>query len=251
MSMELYRKIIDEAATIPEITHIAFSALGEPLLDRFLVERVAYARKARPDWTPFEVYTNGTYLTPAKFEALRDAGIDSLTISLNAVTPEQHEKIMGIKGKFGQIVANAKYAIANTQGKCEVIVKAVRNEDTFDEVDQVKFHMMWGIRLAPDVYPGNGQVVLEANWAGGTRTIETRVLDPDSMCGRAVGQISILWDGKVTMCCFDPLNTFPLGDLKTQTIREIYNSEKYTTFREDHFLNRASKYELCAKCTRV
>ena len=79
MSMDLYRKIIDEAATIPQIDSIAFSALGEPTLDRFLVERVAYARKARPDWTPFEVYTNGTGLTPKLFDALRDAGMDSLT----------------------------------------------------------------------------------------------------------------------------------------------------------------------------
>lgn len=253
MDMALYRKIIDEAQGIPEIDCIAFSALGEPLLDRHLVERVAYARRARPDWTPFEVYTNGTYLTPAKFDALRDAGLDSLTVSLNATNPKQHEKIMGIKGQFGKIVQNIKYAIANSQGKVDVIVKAVRNQDFFDEVDQVKFHMQWGIRLAPDVYPGHGQVVLEANWAGGNRLLEERkkILDPNSECGRAVGQISILWDGKVTMCCFDPLNTFPLGDLKTQTIKEIYNSKKYTDFRLAHFENRAAEYDLCAKCTRI
>lgn len=250
MSMDLYRKIIDEAATIPHISHIAFSALGEPLLDRFLVERVAYARKARPDWSPFEVYTNGVFLTPQKFDALRDAGIDSLSISLNAVRPEQHEKIMGLKGKFETVVKNARYAIANRK-HVDVIIKAVRNNDTFDEDDQVKFYMTWGIRLRPDLKPGHGQCVMECNWAGATRLIDGRELDPNSTCGRALGQISVLWDGKVTMCCFDPLNTFPLGDLSKQTIKEVYNSEKYVTFREDHWENRAAKYDLCAKCTRV
>lgn len=248
--MDLYRKIIDEAATIPEIDQIAFSALGEPLLDRFLVERVEYAHKAKK-WALSEVYTNGVGLTPKKFDALRDAGLTSLTISLNATNPKQHEKIMGLKGKFGTVVANARYAIANAQGKVDVVIKAVRNEDNFDEVDQIKFHMMWGIRLAPEVYPGNGQVVLEANWADQTRTIETRTLDPNSMCGRAVGQFSVLWDGKVSLCCFDPLLKHELGDLKKQTIREIYNSPWYTQFREDHYNNQAAKYDLCAKCTRV
>jgi radical SAM protein with 4Fe4S-binding SPASM domain len=251
MSMDLYRKIIDEAKEIPQIDSIAFSALGEPSLDRFLVERVAYARKARPDWTPFEVYTNGTNLTPAKFDALRDAGIDSLTFSLNATSPRQHEEIMGLKGQYQKVVDNIRYAIANHQGKVDVLVKAVRNEDKFNEADQVKFYMQWGIRLRPDIAPGHGQVVLETNWAGENRTVEGRDFDPNSTCGRALTQFSILWDGKVTMCCFDPMNTFPLGDLNKQTIKEIYNSEKYVTFREDHDNNQAAKYELCAKCTRV
>ena len=249
--MDLYRRIIDDAASIPQISAIAFSALGEPSLDRFLVERVAYARKARPDWTPFEVYTNGTGMTPAKFDALREAGVDSVTFSINAVNPDQHEKIMGLKGKFGQVVSNAKYATENHQGKVDVLVKAVRDDDTFTMEDQVRFYLTWGMRLRPDLMPGFGQVVWMCNWAGEIPLVEGREINADSTCDRALQQISVLWDGKVTMCCFDPLNTFPLGDLSKQTIREVYNTEKYVTFREDHFNSRASKYELCAKCTRV
>jgi radical SAM protein with 4Fe4S-binding SPASM domain len=251
MSMDLYRKIIDDAASIPQIDSIAFSALGEPSLDRFLVERVAYARKARPDWSPFEVYTNGTGMTPEKFDALREAGVDSVTFSLNATNQKQHEKIMGLKGKFSQVVANAKYATENHQGKVDVLVKAVRDDEHFTMEDQIRFYLTWGMRLRPDLMPGHGQVVWMCNWAGSIPLVEGREIDPNSTCGRALQQLSVLWDGKVTMCCFDPLNTFPLGDLSKQTIKEIYNSEKYVTFREDHDNNQAAKYELCAKCTRV
>lgn len=251
MSMDLYRRIIDDAASIPQIDSVAFSALGEPSLDRFLVERVAYARKMRPDWTPFEVYTNGTNMTPAKFDALRDAGVDSVTFSVNAVNPKQHEEIMGLKGMFGKVVANARYATENHQGKVDVLVKAVRDDKHFTMEDQVRFYLTWGMRLRPDLMPGHGQVVWMCNWAGEIPLVDGRVIEPNSSCGRALQQLSVLWDGKVTMCCFDPLNTFPLGDLSKQTIREVYNSEKYVTFREDHDNNQAAKYELCAKCTRV
>jgi hypothetical protein len=249
MSMELYRKILDEAKDIPQIVSIAFSALGEPLLDRFLVERVKYAWEVRKDWETIELYTNGVGLTPAKFEALRDAGIKDLSISLNAVDQRQHEAVMGLKGKFNTVFQNAQYAIANGQGKTRVLVKAVRNDDQFKEADQVKFYMQWGIARRPDIKPGNGDIVLERNWAGKNRLIEE--LDPNSTCARALEQISVLWDGKVSLCCFDPLLKHDLGDLNKQTIKEIYNAPWYTQFREDHFNNQAAKYELCANCTRV
>jgi radical SAM protein with 4Fe4S-binding SPASM domain len=251
MSMDLYRRIIDDAAGIPEIDSIAFSALGEPSLDRFLVERVAYARKARPDWTPFEVYTNGTNMTPAKFDALRDAGMDSITFSLNAVSQEQHEKIMGLKGQFAKVVMNARHAILNHQGKVDVLVKAVRDDKHFTMEDQIRFYLTWGMRLRPDLMPGHGQIVWMCNWAGSIPLVEGRVIDPNSTCGRALQQLSVLWDGKVTMCCYDPLNTFPLGDLSKQTIKEVYNADKYVNFRLAHFEERAAEYDLCKGCTRV
>lgn len=253
MDMGLFRKIMDEARDIPDIDSIAFSALGEPLLDRFLVERVAYARKVRPDWTPFEVYTNGTALTPEKFDALRDAGMDSLTISLNATGPEQHERIMGLKGQYAKVVKNARYAIDNAQGKVDVLVKAVRNDDQFDMESQVRFYLQWGIRLRPDLMPGHGQVVLEGNWGGENRTIEERkkYLDPNACCYRALTQLSILWDGVVSLCCYDPLAKYPFGDLKKQTIKEIYNSPEYVKFREMHVDNRAAEHPLCKVCTRI
>lgn len=251
MPMDLFKKIIDDAAEIPQIDSIAFSALGEPLLDRFIVERVAYTRKMRPDWTPFELYTNGVGLTHEKFDALRDAGIDSLTISLNAVTPKQHEKIMGLKGKFGTVCEHAEYARTNHKGKVDVLIKAVRDDVNFTLDDQVRFYLMWGMRLRPDLMPGHGQVVWMCNWAGGVPTVEGREIEPDSTCGRALNQFSILWDGTVTLCCYDPLAKHNLGNLKDQTIKEIYNAEWYTQFREDHFNEKASKYEICRGCTRV
>jgi len=42
MSMDLYRKIIDEAATIESIGSLILHGLGEPLLDPNLNERLSY-----------------------------------------------------------------------------------------------------------------------------------------------------------------------------------------------------------------
>lgn len=241
MSMELYRKIIDEAKGIPEVGAIAFSALGEPLLDPHLVERVCYARETRADWYPIEVYTNGVSLTPARFEALKDAGVDSVTISLNAVRAKQHQEIMGLKGKFGTVTANARYATDHA-GNVIVVVKAVRDDDHFREADQSQFLQTW-----------DGRVVWQGNWAGGVEFIDARRngFDPNSACDRALEQVSVLWDGVVTLCCFDPLAKHRFGDLSRQTIREVYNSDDYVQFRQLHHENRAAEHPMCRVCTRI
>jgi radical SAM protein with 4Fe4S-binding SPASM domain len=247
MSMDLYRKIIDEAKDIESIDTIAFSALGEPLLDRFLEDRIRYLKQARPSWSPIELYTNGVALTPKRFEALKEAGLDSLSISLNAINQKQHEKVMGLKGKFGQVCSNARYAIDHADGKVNVHIKAVFSGDDFTEEDQMRFYLTWGIKQ----YGGYGICVRERNWANQIGRTMDDSFDPNKCCFRALEQISILSDGRVTMCCFDPLDKFPLGDLKRQSIKEIYNSDKYVKFREAHNEDRAAEYDLCKNCTRV
>lgn len=252
MTMELFRKIADEAATIPQLSSWAFSALGEPLLDKHLAERVSYTQQLRPGW-PTELYTNGVYLTPEKFEALKAAGLNTLSVSLNAVSQEQHEKIMGIKGKFQTVVDNIRYA--QKSGGVNLLVKAVRNDDSFDSDSQMKFYLTWGIKHHPEIKEGIGQVVVERDWAGANRRIDGfdpyGTFDENACCNRAVEQLSILYDGTVTLCCYDPFAKHNLGNLKTQSIREVYNGTWYTQFRQDHFDNKAAKYEICKGCTRV
>jgi radical SAM protein with 4Fe4S-binding SPASM domain len=243
MSMELFRKIVDDASTNPHIGSMAFSALGEPLLDPFLEERIAYAKEKCPHWSMIDVYTNGVFLTPEKFLALQAAGIGGISISLNAINHKQHEAVMGLKGKYSTVVANARYAIDHADGMT-IRVKAVCGRDSFTLRDASYFLTMWG-KVEEGGY---GVIVKELNWAGKNRTINAQ---NKWKCPQALGSISILHDGTVSLCCFDPFAEYKLGDLNTQSLREIYNGEFYTKFREDHDLNRFHKYPICASCTKV
>lgn len=241
--MDLYHKILDEAAGIDLITQICITGLGEPTLDRMLVERVAYARKTKP--TAFiDVFTNGVYMTPEKFEALKAAGITSVQFSLNAVNQEQHEQIMGLKGKFDTVCANIEYAIAH-RGLTNVEVRAVISGDSFTRGDGWDFYDRWGVRGQG----GHGMLINEGNWAGDNRTI--RNFDPKEACYRALSQIYIMYDGKVTTCCFDPTGNQVFGDLNRQTLREVYSSPDYVRFREAHDQGRAEDYAICKGCTRI
>lgn len=257
MSMTLFRKILDEVATIPQIDQVCITGLSETLLDRHLMERIRYAREKKPD-AFIDFFTNGLTLNPTVFETAKAAGITCVSVSLNAVTAEQHDRVMhmGLKA-FDRICSNIDYAIANA-GRVQILVKAVSNGDSFTHEDTIKFIDRWG--WAQD--GGHGQPVFEGNWVSENRTIpiRTKRVDPKSCCDRAVGQIYVLWDGLVTLCCFDPLGAYArkltghpdaLGNLNTQTIREVYAKEPWVQFRLDHWENRADKYDYCRKCSRI
>ena len=243
MSMGLYRKILDEVASIDLITQICVTGLGEPLLDRFVVDRVGYAREKKPK-VIIDLFTNGVYLTPEKFEALKVAGISSIQVSLNAVNGEQHKEVMGLVGKFDLVCSNITYALLHRDG-VNVEVRAVMNGDDFTRTDGYDFYDRWGERGKG----GHGALISEGNWASDNRTM--RAFDPKEACWRALSQIYVLWDGKVTTCCFDPEGKQVFGDLNVQTIREVYSSPGYVAFREAHDQNQADKYDICAKCTRI
>jgi radical SAM protein with 4Fe4S-binding SPASM domain len=262
MTWPLYEKIIRDAATSDQIDNIAFSGLQEPLTDKLLEKRVALAKELRPDWF-VELYTNATMLTPVRFDALRDAGLDCISCSLNAVTQAQHFEVMGLKDKFQETCENIRYARAN-RGKMRMLVKAVINLSHFTIEHALMFQGIWG---KSDEGDGVGQVVLESNWAGAVSWTadEARVLglyrdeligpgnktDFNRMCARAMAQYSVHWDGRVGLCCFDPLVKYEFGDLRKQTLKEVYNSPDYVNFRVMHQQNRAAEHPLCAKCTRV
>lgn len=237
MGMGLFEKIIDEAVTIPLITRYVLHGLGEPTLDKLLAERMHYIRERCE--TPIEIYTHGLHLTPKLFEKLKKYGLTSLVVSLNAVRADQHQQIMGLVGSFNRVCENIDYVIKN-RDNVNLEVHAVLNEPTFSKEDMAAFEERW---------KPYGHVIQELNWAGDNRT--TFTFDPNDACGRALGQMYVMVDGRVSMCCLDPTGKTIFGDLKTQGIREIYNSERYVLFRELHSSNKAGVFKQCHGCTRT
>jgi len=242
-SLALTRKILDEAATIPLIDHITFTGLGETLLDKHLEDRVAYARAVLPR-AVIDVFTNGSPLTPQRFDQLRDAGLTTLYVSLNAVRASQRHAIMQVDD-FDRVVEVTKYAIAHGQGHCQVVVKGVASKDLLENEDGETFRQTWGGWTQDG---GHAFLHLEGNWAG--KLFPMRV-QPTQACLRALTQIMVLWDGRVSLCCFDGEGEEILGDLNTQTLRDIYNGGRALEIRRAHAEGHRAHIPLCANCTSI
>lgn len=74
---------------------------GEPTLRMDLEDVVAFACE-RGMWT--SVVTNGSHLTRARLARLRDAGPDSLFISLDSLDPKRHDTNRGFPGLHGRVL---------------------------------------------------------------------------------------------------------------------------------------------------
>lgn len=243
MDPALFQRIIRDAAQIPLIDHITLTGLGETLLDRHLLSRLRYVREVMPAVT-LDLYTNGNKLTRAIVDDLIDAGVTTLYVSLNAVRPEQRRVIMKLDD-FERVTEVCQYAVQAGEGKMAVVVKAVAAKDLMEVGDAEVFEAQWGGFADKG---GAAFLHLEGNWAGQAWKMRTMPTQP---CHRALSQIMVLWDGRVSLCCFDGEGEMILGDLKTQTLREVYNSAAYVAVREAHAEGRRAEIPLCAGCTGI
>jgi radical SAM protein with 4Fe4S-binding SPASM domain len=67
-------------------------------------------------------------------------------------------------------------------------------------------------------------------------------------CARLWFNPVITWDGKVIPCCFDKDAEYVMGDLNTDSFREIWNGPKYRIFRKS-ILSGRHMIEICRNCT--
>jgi radical SAM protein with 4Fe4S-binding SPASM domain len=58
----------------------------------------------------------------------------------------------------------------------------------------------------------------------------------------------VTWDGKIVPCCFDKNADHIIGDLNTQSFRDIWHGEKANKFRQALLDDRGS-IEICRNCT--
>jgi len=241
MGMTLFRRIIDEATTIPIIDHITLTGLGETLLDRFVVDRIRYIRSVMPA-VMIDLYTNGTFLRPKMVDALYSAGLSVLYVSLNAVTRDKRLQVMKLDD-FDQVVEYIEYAM--TKPNWKVVVKGIVTKDLMEQGDNEEFARRWGGSYNAG---GNAFLHLEGNWAGAMWPMRLKMDEP---CGRALNQLMVLWDGRVSLCCFDSEGEEILGNLNHQTLREMYNGGRALEIRTAHIEGRRQEIGICANCTGI
>ncbi len=105
MSWELFTSIIDQ---FPKIARVVLHGVGEPMLVKELPRMIRYL-KDRGVYVLFN--TNGTLLTKANGQALIDAGLDELRVSLDAAESSVFQMVRG-KDMFDRIVTNVGNFIA-------------------------------------------------------------------------------------------------------------------------------------------
>lgn len=237
MSMELYKKIIDEGSK-NGLCSIKLMSLGEPLLDPYVVERIKYAKDRGIIEVMFN--TNATNLTEEMSHKILEAGLDSLFFSVD-----------GLKEQFEKIRIGAHY---------ESVIKNIENFLRIKEEGNYK-HVQ--TRVSMVVMPGMERIIPEytkiwlpkvgkvgfGEWMVRTSTAaDDKNYNPDFICAQPFQRMFVLEDGICTPCCLDDGRGYVLGDANKNSISEIWHGEQAEKLRS---FQRDGKYyniDICKKC---
>lgn len=110
LSWQRFRQIVDQ---LPEIRQAMLHGIGEPLLNPDLPRFIAHLKQRG---TQVLFNSNAALLDQRRGDALVEAGLDELRVSLDATTPELYHKLRGID-KLPQILANLRAFIARHGGR--------------------------------------------------------------------------------------------------------------------------------------
>ena len=74
---------------------------------------------------------------------------------------------------------------------------------------------------------------------------------PVRLCEHLYHKMYIGYNGDVLLCCMDWRRRVVLGNVRTQTLKEVWQGEKYQHYRRQHELGRSKELELCDTCSYV
>lgn len=207
--MDLFDRLLAQASTMGA-RYVLPYINGEPLVDPFLwfrMERIA--NSGFRTW----FYTNGGLLNQRFCDRIMSYGnVDLIVVSLNAATPEIHQRVTGLRN-FYQIVENARYLIENAS--CRVMVNFVECQENMTDRDK-----FWGM------FPGHRHVSKFDNWAGSMYDPSAKTGEPKP-CVAVARNMYILWDGRVTVCCYDYDGKAILGDANKESLTKIWTKAEW------------------------
>jgi radical SAM protein with 4Fe4S-binding SPASM domain len=92
------------------------------------------------------------------------------------------------------------------------------------------------------------------NWDGSSTRINTIVglkdMRPNQApCSWLWTSLVVLWDGRVVPCCMDYDAKAVLGNIKAQSLAEIFNAEPMQALRRLHVEGRVNESSLCRGCS--
>jgi len=233
MDMALFARIVDESASLG-IRHLRLHNYGESFIDRRLIEKVRYAKKRGV--AEVGLISNGSLINEDAARGIVEAGLDAINISVDAAGKETFERTrLGLS--YDRVIGNIEnlLRIRKELGsrRPKLILSFVRRDDS---VEEQQFVEKWR-ELADKIH-----VTALHNW-GGTLHGRSDVRFP---CYRPWLTFTVLWDGRVALCCADFDGKVILGDMRTQSIREIWNGEPYRHARRLHL--ESGGPEICRSC---
>jgi radical SAM protein with 4Fe4S-binding SPASM domain len=252
LQSDFFTKTIDEIHK--ELLYLIFYFQGEPYLNPDFLKMVKYASDKK-------IYTatstNAHYLNDEAAKKTVESGLDRLIISIDGTTQDVYQQYR-VGGHLDKVLEGAKNIVKwkkELKSKTPfvffqfLVVKP--NEHQIEDikgVDEVRFKTAQVYEYETDpnkLIPTIDKYSRYKKNADGSYSAKNKLAN---RCWKLQHANVITWDGLVVPCCFDKDATHQLGNLKTQSFKEIWHNDNYKQFRNELMKSRKN-IDICANCS--
>jgi radical SAM protein with 4Fe4S-binding SPASM domain len=230
---------------------------GEPLLRKDVFELVRYGAEKG---LKMGLGSNGSLIDDAAAKSLKEAGIETVSISLDSHIPEQHDEFRGVNGSWEKAVRAIK---ALRENGVLVQVNTTVTQQNYDQIDDImslaetlgveNFHLFFlvptgrGVKIA-DISPAKYEGMIKTAFAKAAkhklnvrpscapqfmRIAKDMGLDMRQWirgCIAGLYYCRVYPNGDITPCPYLPIK---LGNIREKSFKEIwFNSEIFKSLRD-------------------
>lgn len=229
----IWKKIVDQSRG-RGIAYRPFM-INEPFVDPNLPKVIRYIKE---DPTSTVEFNSNAHMTPkTDIEAILAAGLDRVWFSIDGFTQETYDQ-SGRGGKLERMVENVLKFVEERnrqQSKCEIVVRMIDMD--FNRHEHNDFLKYWNEQA--DL----AEITMLYEWPWETQ--ETFAPKP---CLKVQKEMFFMVDGQATLCCWDSDARGIIGDIKTQSLEEIWLGAINQKYRDHLSRGERGEIHLCSKC---
>lgn len=238
MDFDLFKKIADECAA-HGVRSIHLHNFGEPLLDKGIFDKIAYATGLG---ISTRLFSNLSLIDADKAEKLIKSGLSRIKGSVDGNSRETFESIR--RGLSFDKVTESIETLLEARGRLGS--RTPRIGLTFVETPENRhekeaFLRRWSGKV------DSVNVTTYHNWGGDHEGSGGR--EPYGFpCPRIWQTLTVLYNGDVSICCMDYDGAVILGNVRDDSISDIFNNQTYQEVRRWHLRGEFARIPICLKC---
>lgn len=234
----LVYKLIDEIST-HDIERFSLFNNNEPLLDNRIYNFIRYAKKKMPHIRQ-TLSSNGRLLSAEIIEKSINIGVDRFFISIPSLKSQKYGELMEYE------LESILHVIDSVKKSYYPYIRiAVPKTIYYDESEFYQQFISKGLKVI------TWGIEAKKNWTNYNDICNFGVIDYGCGCDRPLDQAIISANGDVLICCRDWYHENVFGNVKNNTIEEIW---KFKSTREVQNKISRGEYclvECCKTCSRT
>jgi radical SAM protein with 4Fe4S-binding SPASM domain len=247
MELPLFRSLLGQIAGQAYDANLHHR--GEPLLHPDLAVMI---RETRAAGIATRLHTNATLLDESRGEALLDAGLDLISFSFDGFTPADYAAIRR-GADFDATLANIEGFLRRKRARGAALPVTIFETIGFDAVTKPETAAARDALKARLLAGGLDKFIVKAphNWAGMVATGRSGPTRRFTPCTFPWFALAVFADGTVAPCPQDFHGRLAVGNLRSQSVAEIWNGAPLRELRRRMAAGSVDDLLPCAGCDQI